>query len=769
MDKCVSICGMTGGNRIVAIDEASHEADGDEFLLTEQAETAAALEQEWSEDWAEVPPPSPWRSMVPQAVGVLAIIGWTALFVWSKSASFAAPPQLDEWIGWIGSWSGPVLLVCVVWLLAMRTSRREAGRFNDAARQLGEESERLASRLTSVNGELSVAREFITAQTRDLDSLGRIAVDRLSQNASQLQSLIQNNGAQIESIATVSTAALDNMDKLRGQLPVLANSARDVTNNIASAGRTAHTQLQEMIAGFKRLNEFGQASERQVEILRKTVLDALTELQAESGQIEELATRRLAGIAEQGAKFRGELSDYEAKAFATLGAQSEALTDAITKAQTRLAEGESDRLAALRSRIDLLMAESTTLSSRLKNDEEAALDGLTDRLTQLDEAISSRQSNQQDQVRAIETHSEVLTGQIGTLEARLHEIVVHAEDAEQRLTNGVQQLSGRISEGRAALAGADAEIAELTDSSVRLLELIQAGSQHSREHIPAAMADAEERLRAVEVRVDAMRARALEVVELGEQLQGAIHTSQQDIESSANGLEAMHVRLGQQASDHSTVLAALHQSLDTIQSKSVSLATQIETELKTAIDKTVLEHSAAIAEPIEQASQRAAELGRETTIQLRDQLARVDELAGNLERRVARAREQAEEKIENDFVRRVALITESLNSNAIDIARALDSEVSDTAWAAYLKGDRGIFTRRAVSLVEAGEAKAIVQVYENDAAFHDQVNRYIHDFEAMLRQILSTRDGNALGVTLLSSDMGKLYVVLAQAIERLRR
>jgi hypothetical protein len=34
--------------------------------------------------------------------------------------------------------------------------------------------------------------------------------------------------------------------------------------------------------------------------------------------------------------------------------------------------------------------------------------------------------------------------------------------------------------------------------------------------------------------------------------------------------------------------------------------------------------------------------------------------------------------------------------------------------------------------------------------------------------VLSTRDGNALGVTLLSSDMGKLYVALAQGIERLR-
>jgi len=38
----------------------------------------------------------------------------------------------------------------------------------------------------------------------------------------------------------------------------------------------------------------------------------------------------------------------------------------------------------------------------------------------------------------------------------------------------------------------------------------------------------------------------------------------------------------------------------------------------------------------------------------------------------------------------------------------------------------------------------------------------------MLRRVLSEREGSALGVTILSSDMGKLYVALAQAIERLR-
>ena len=48
------------------------------------------------------------------------------------------------------------------------------------------------------------------------------------------------------------------------------------------------------------------------------------------------------------------------------------------------------------------------------------------------------------------------------------------------------------------------------------------------------------------------------------------------------------------------------------------------------------------------------------------------------------------------------------------------------------------------------------------------MNRYVHDFESMIRRILADRDGSPLAITILSGDMGKLYVALAQAIERLR-
>src|SRR3546814_910786 len=89
-------------------------------------------------------------------------------------------------------------------------------------------------------------------------------------------------------------------------------------------------------------------------------------------------------------------------------------------------------------------------------------------------------------------------------------------------------------------------------------------------------------------------------------------------------------------------------------------------------------------------------------------------------------------------------------------------------WQTYRKGVPGVFSTRGVRLLDTTEGRYIAQHYEAEPEFRDQINRYIHDFEAMLRRLLVDPDGSALSVTILSSDMGKLYVALAQAIERFR-
>ena len=168
------------------------------------------------------------------------------------------------------------------------------------------------------------------------------------------------------------------------------------------------------------------------------------------------------------------------------------------------------------------------------------------------------------------------------------------------------------------------------------------------------------------------------------------------------------------------------------------------------------------------AAQRAVAVARQASERLTRQLLAIGETAATIEARIEDDRTQREEREAENLSRRVSLLMEAINSTSVDLNKVLSNEVSDVAWNAYLKGDRGVFTRRAVRLLESGEAREILRQYEREPDFRDQVNRYVHDFEAMLRRVLADRDGSTMGVTLLSSDMGKLYVALAQAIDRLR-
>lgn len=877
---------MAGDNRIIAFGAGADEQAVAEAEAGDPASSAETWDEAWvagdaaDADDAQGGALSSRTWMAPGLAG-LAVVAWSGLFVAARLPSLRAGLPLGNVPGLIVEWCVPVLLVGLVWLLAMRHSAREGRRFGDVASALSTESARLEHRLSAVNRELSLAREFVASQSRDLEALGRLAAERLTQNAERLQGLVRENGARVDSISSVSTAALENMEKLRGQLPVIASSAKDVTNNIANAGRAAHAQLEDMIQGFNRLNEFGTASERQVESLRTRVLATLAEFHRECDQLGTVADARFAALAERSGDFRTQLDKHEVEALAAIRTRAAALSDEISAAQGRLDEHEAESLTSLRARLGALRDESGVVSRALRAEQEragealkssletlrseqsaaaeaiaaaqqTAVDALAGRLAALaeeaermDRALSQRgerlaleaqerQARQVEQERhaiarlehmlgeldgsiaeRLERHRQQtvalgerageVVAELGGFEARIAAITGQTGEFEARLTRSVQALTERLTAARATLAATDTEVEKLTDDSVRLLELIQASARHTHDALPEALAVSEDRLARLEAGVGALVTLLRQSAESGKSLAAGIEASGGNLDSLVARLGEAHAGVVRRGEDHAAQLAGLRASLEEIDRAAEVAAARSRDELTTAIaalrtavteateaiesesapriaavahdlgdqsgqaiEKAMRAKVAEVSGQLEQAVSHAAGVTREATIQLRDQLAKVDELVGNLENRVAHARHRAEEQVDNDFTRRVALITESLNSNSIDIAGALSTDVSDTAWAAYLRGDRGIFTRRAVTLIEAADAKAIQQLFERDDTFREHVSRYIHDFEAVLRQVLSTRDGNALGVTLLSSDMGKLYVALAQAIERLR-
>lgn len=714
-------------------------------------------------------------------------LAWTAAFVWASLPMWLAMMTPELAMQAIAQWAMPVAMIAALYLVMQRNSSSEARRFAQLAGSLRAESSLLETRLAQVNAELSLAREFLANQSLELESLGRVSSDRLRSFAEDLRATIQASDTGMRAIGEVSAAAQGNMEKLRNHLPVIANSAKDVTNQIGNAGRTAQGQVESMIGAFQRLNAFGQAASTQIATLV---------------QESDAATLRLAQSVEtSGAALTGHVAEA-----------SEQMDRAIETVASRLANTRSNldqtaevQAEQLRARVTELEQSLATLAesmseraTRSRQDMRAAADDLGLTLTTLATSAGESEATIRQIIAAADA-------QIGDAERRLQVMETRSSEALARLAFALSALDANVaslSEKLAAGSG-HAEIFDAKSQRVRaVLEAIEAQAGSS---IPEALEALDRKTGTSEQGVASLRAHVSEVDDEMIRLGSILGNFEQRIAGQAAEIERLagssEGAWRERAEDIGALIAAMRTARDDIdQINATSAIKLVETmrdvhreaqaaadEARRAMDRAIAgatdklgQDSAAALEKVlrgkaeelvgklESAINRAVGATSEASLHLKDQLARVDDLATHLERRVSEAREQAEERTDNDFARRLALLTESLHSTAIDVDKILSAEVSDTAWSAYLRGDRGVFTRRAVRLIDNGEAKDIAAAYENDPEFFELVNRYIHDFESMLRTVLSTRDGGVMGVTLLSSETGKLYVALAQAIERLR-
>ena len=99
--------------------------------------------------------------------------------------------------------------------------------------------------------------------------------------------------------------------------------------------------------------------------------------------------------------------------------------------------------------------------------------------------------------------------------------------------------------------------------------------------------------------------------------------------------------------------------------------------------------------------------------------------ASALEAHIEQTSKDQREKDSEEFAKRVALLMDSMHSAAIDVSKILSDEIDERAWDAYLKGNRGVFTSRAVRLIGGSETRAIRAHFDSDGEFQRSVNRYV--------------------------------------------
>ncbi|WP_230770149.1 hypothetical protein [Sphingomonas sp. Leaf4] len=508
---------------------------------------------------------------------------------------------------------------------------------------------------------------------------------------------------------------------------------------------------------------------------------------------ERLAERQRDGEAMFATLGQG-LESFDAQ-FAAIEAQGIARVQALSNAiDERLAERRRDSesmLATLGEGLDAfdgrfetmrhdgierIQSIAGTIEARLaerRRDGEALLAMLDDGLTGFDEKFDALRVSGVERVQAVAGSIEVLSQVadaltealdgndetarrvVRTAEEVLTALDAAAREMDETLPGALDRLDTRVTASRDIVARAKPELLALVTAAESTHEAIEA--------IAGVVDMQRETLTSVQQKLldtlDLGKDRISEVREIADE---TIATTVRFAEDAAPRLSEAMLRI------RDTAESASAKARQTLAKVLPDVARDLEAQgtraLANAVDRAVTNQVAELSSIANQAVASAIEAGE----RLSRQMVKITETGEELETRMAAARAEREVADSEQFSRRVTTLIEAMNSASIDIAKSLSTDVSDTAWAAYLKGDRGVFTRRAVRLVEGAEARDIALLYDGDEGFSDQVNRYIHDFEAMLRQVLSLRDGSSMGVTLLSSDMGKLYVVLAQAIERLR-
>lgn len=742
-----------GNWRNAAEPENIHPMDGGE-------EMTAADPAEWmpAQDEPDSPRPSAGRIAAGILLALLAL-GWLGLVGWAALGGGGAllPLARDVALACV-----PLALIATLFVILRGGN---ALRFGGNAAIVEAQVRALDARLDGLGRRLASDRALLSGHARAIDEVGEETCTRLSNASAAIQADAALLARESRALEYAAAAARTDMAVLMDHMPRLEQDARTIGGALLDTGNHAAERIETLNQALATLAQKG----REVDDAAGSAAERLTAHLARLDAKGEAASQRLDEAARQ----------------LTVAVDQALLHTAETLEKSRA--GIDEQAAAMRALIE-------QTSAALDRSGAETGDAATRRLEELRalvDAIGERLTQQDADTRAM---IEGLDAGIDRIKARFAELGESGTAEGARLSAAVQSIAGYAEQVREGLVvggdAADVLIARATTLS----EKLEAPARHLHETMPEAFARIEQQTRRSLATLNEVTPQVTRLQEITAALSAHVEAStgliaeiDRQIAASTDHARALDGAIGEADASARRVAEGSVSALVEAMVRVRSTAAQAAERAREAIATVIPDSAAALADAGEKALAdgvaRAVEgqiarlhaMSEETTAtaqraadRLAGQMLQLSQTTAAVDQHIAAAQEKAEAAQLDSFPRRAAHLIDALNSAAIDVAKILSTEVTDTVWAAYLKGDRGVFTRRAVRLLEGGDTRDIARIYAEDPEFRDQVNRYVHDFEALLRPIMAGRDGAPLAVTLIGSDMGKLYVALAQAISRLR-
>lgn len=716
------------------------------------------------------------RQVLGIALTILAAV-WIAYTAWSAGRTLAGQPLSSPLVAqWFAIAAGPLALMGLVWLMFGRTRRKEAERFTRSVVAMRSETQSLEALLEVLSQRISDSRSELTMISQHLMQVGDEATGKLGGITREFDSSTEKLRNHGEALDRAAEAARTDIAVLLEDLPRAEQTARAVAEQLRAVGSESAGKATALGQQVTNLSERTRNAD-------ELIAEATDRLAVRLAEIEAAGTAAASRVGEAEAGYSGALDALLSRTSETLeqirsGIDVQATAVAALVAQASAGIGKAGALAAesLAANIDHASSSLEGLSSRVAEQDRASQQMIAEierglalidlRFTEL-AANGDERANRflesltraRGELDALAVHSSSQDDAIGSLAERtaaLRENIERlATEVRDNVGVAIGEAQGSAERLAEAATAAKPEIGWLRDATVEASERLSATSTiiaEQRERFTTLLASVDGGVE------DAQSKLALLASTLAQVEREATSLSAE----TAPALVASLVQV-KEAAAH-----AADRAREAIHAVIPETAGKLSEEAAQALERVIRESIEDRLRDVENVAARAVESAREASDRLTSQMITIGQTASALEAHIEQTSKEQREKDSEAFAKRVALLIDSMHSAAIDVGKIMADEIDDKAWNSYLKGNRGVFTSRAVRLIGGSEARAIRAHYETDPEFQRSVNRYVADFESMLRRVLVERDGGMIAVTLMSSDMGKLYAALAQSIDKLR-
>ncbi|HEX8415019.1 MAG TPA: hypothetical protein VF637_14205 [Sphingomicrobium sp.] len=743
---------------------AQHETGSDELMLEHEFGPL-----QWSETQEEAGERGAGGRVVLGSVLTVLAVLWLGFTAWSAGQALAAQPLSSPQIAqWVAIAAGPLALLGLVWLTFGRTRRKEAEKFTRSVVQMRTEARSLEGLLGVLSQRISESHEALGSMAQRLMTLGDEATGRLGSVTREFDSSSERLVRHSQLIDRAAESARNDMAVMLEDLPHAEALVSALGQELRGIGSDSASRATDLGAAVARVSHQTQEADEVVAAAAQRLVAHLT-------QIESAGAAAAARVGEAEASFSTALDLLLERTAQTLDqirsgvdAQSAAVVALVAEAASGIGRAGNDAAAALGVSVSGANAELDGLSARVAEQERAS----QRMVAEMDRGLALIDQRFAELATSGDERANRFLASLSRARAELDTLAQQSGSQDLSLA-GLLDRTGALREGLDQL---QQEISEAQGGTERLL----ASAQQTRPEIGwlrDAAVDAAQHVSATGSSIAAQQQQFDTLMAAMEEGGGLAETRMSDLRASISAAQEEAARLSTETGP--SLLSALVQvreaaahaaerAREAIAGVIPEAAGQLSEAAREALERVIRESIEERLSSVETVAANAVESARAASDRLTQQMLSLGQTATALERHMEQTAADHREKDSESFTRRVALLMDSMNSAAIDVGKILSDEVDEKAWDSYLKGNRGVFTRRAVRLINGSETRAIRNHYETDGEFQQSVNRYVHDFEAMLRRVLNEREAGMMAVTLMSSDMGKLYAALSSAIERRR-